>query len=218
MPNINNFPAYFQAYIWEDKHPLYGYPGDAYPEFSWISSLESRFGWLRENCVATGTASRYLMQEMIQWGGSQNGVLQKFDDGVGEVNLYQQVAAVIRNLNDPALAIASSLDIPGMGLTYASKMLRFMNPSVYGALDSRVRNALQQRAPGTIPRIFDGNRRSMVAGYVAFLAYLADLQQQLDAAVVMRPQCNLPVGLGPSQWRAADIEMALFGWAAGDEP
>tara|TARA_Y100000782_G_C10168314_1_gene258610 strand:+ start:124 stop:300 length:177 start_codon:yes stop_codon:yes gene_type:complete len=58
----------------------------------------------------------------------------------------------------------------------------------------------------------------MINGYVAFLSYLSDLQQQLDTAMIMRPQCNLPAGLNASQWRAADIEMALFGWAAGNDP
>ncbi len=218
MPNISDFPTYFRAYIWEDKHSLYGYPADAYPEYSWIVSLEERFKWLCGNCVTKQTASRYLVQEMIQWGGSQNGVLQKFDDGIGEVNLYQQINAVIQNIATPNCAIASALDIPGMGLTYASKMLRFMHPCVYGALDSRVRSALNERVPGRIPRIYDGNRNSMINGYVAFLSYLSDLQQQLDTAMIMRPQCNLPAGLNASQWRAADIEMALFGWAAGNDP
>ena len=81
MPDLNNFPNYFQTYIWEDKHKLFGYPADSYPDFEWIYSLENRFEWLRNNYIIANTAAIYLIQEMIQWGGSQNGVLQKFDDG-----------------------------------------------------------------------------------------------------------------------------------------
>ena len=86
---LNEFPDYYEQYNWNGKHKLYGYPEDIYPEFSWISSLESRFIWLRDNSKNHRTASKYLVQEMIEWGGSQNGVLQKFNDGTGEVNLYK---------------------------------------------------------------------------------------------------------------------------------
>lgn len=218
MPNLNKFPDYFRAYVWEDKHNLYGYAADSFPDFNWIESLERRYGWLKNNCNTKHTASIYLMQEMIQWGGSQNGILQKFEDGIGEVNLQFQVAETIRNLGTPNLAIESALKIPGMGLTYASKLLRFIEPNTYGALDSRVRKAINDRIPGAVPRIFDGNTNSMVKGYASFVQYLASLKQQLQAAGINRPNCKLPSGNSSTGWRSANIEMALFYWAASNEP
>lgn len=219
VPNLNRFPDYFRAYVWEDKHNLYGYQADSFPDFNWIESLERRYGWLRTNCSTKRTASIYLMQEMIQWGGSQNGILQKFEDGIGEVNLQLQVGETIRNLGTPSLAIESALKIPGMGLTYASKLLRFIEPNTYGALDSRVRKAINDRIPDVVPRIFDGNTNSMIKGYTAFVQYLASLKQQLEAEGINRPACKLPLDNASSTgWRSADIEMALFYWAASNEP
>ena len=73
MPGILDFPQYFMGYRWEDKHHLFVYPADQYPEFGWISSLEPRFSWLKSNHKQKHTAAIYLLTEMIQWGGSQNG-------------------------------------------------------------------------------------------------------------------------------------------------
>ena len=217
MPDIRRFPEYFQKYSWKGKHHLYGYPPDACGDFAWIHSLETRFAWLKRNHVAEKTASIYLIREMIQWGGSQNGVLQKFDDRLGEVNLFDTIAKVIAHLNSAGKAIEAALAMPGMGLTYASKLLRFLDPEKYGALDSRVRGALEERAPeANLPKIYDVNDRSMINGYEAFIGYLESLAQQLEAAGIVRPKCDLPMGTSATGWRAADIEMALFKWAETD--
>jgi len=218
VPDIRKFPDYFRAYHWSDKHALYGYPPDTFGDFEWIASLERRFEWLRANHAAVGTASLYLIREMIQWGGSQNGVLQKFDERLGETHLYALMADVMARIGDPAGAIEAALQIPGMGLTYASKLLRFIAPEHYGALDSRVRGAIEKRLPSAdIPKIYDGNANSMINGYVAFTRYLARLRHELDKGAIARPDCRLKVGTSSSGWRAADIEMALFRWAESGE-
>lgn len=144
--DLQLFPNYYEQYRWNGKHKLFGYPADSFPEFNWIASLEARFSWLRNNSSLEQTASKYLVQEMIEWGGSQNGVLQKFNDASGEVNLYNCVQEIIKNINSPRDAILSALQLPGLGLTYASKFLRFMEPGKYGALDSRIRDALLKKA------------------------------------------------------------------------
>lgn len=219
MPDINRFPDYFRGYNWNDKHHLYGYAADSYREFDWINSLEKRFRWLKQSYATEKTASIYLVREMIQWGGSQNGVLQKFDDRLGEVNLYDIIAKTISELNCPASAIGAALTIPGMGLTYASKLLRFLNPEKYGALDSRVRSALEKHAPeAKIPKIYDGNHNSMIRGYEAFIIYIETLNRQLEINNIVRPECTLFRGSTVTGWRAADIEMALFKWAEVNEP
>lgn len=217
MLNINNFPNYFRAYSWNAKHSLYGYPEDAYPKFEWVAVLENRFDWIKTNCKSKNTASVYLLKEMIQWGGSQNGTLQKFEDGVGEINLQQILLNTISNLKNTEKAISAALDFPGMGLTYASKLLRFLDPERYGALDSRIRSALMEKASGVLPKIYDSSNKSMVSGYVAFTDYIEDIKHQLNVNAIQRPECRLPAGKGSSEWRAADIEMALFGWASSKE-
>ena len=87
---------------------------DSFPEFRWISSLENRFAWVVLNFSENNSGSKYLIQEMIEWGGSQNGILQKFNDGYGEVNLFMLIHDVVNNLSDPNRAISSALVLPGL--------------------------------------------------------------------------------------------------------
>lgn len=205
---LTKFPDYYQQYSWNGKHKLFGYPSDSYPDFHWINSLEERFIWLCNNSAKENTASKYLIKEMIEWGGSQSGVLQKFNDRSGEVNLLELVQKIIANLDSPKRAITNSLSMPGLGLTYASKLLRFMKPGKYGALDSRIRGALLRR--NLLRKIYDGNLNSMVNGYLEFLELLNNLKSQLEDQRVKKPDCSLSnTGL----WRPSEIEMALFRWA-----
>ena len=204
----SKFPDYYKQYSWNGKHKLFGYPSDSYPNFPWITSLEKRFAWLRDNSVKQKTTSIYLIKEMIEWGGSQGGVLQKFNDGSGEVNLLELIQEIIANLDSPKGAISCALKLPGLGLTYASKLLRFLNPGKYGALDSRIRGALLKRK--LLPKIYDGNFNSMVNGYLEFLRFLNNLKSQLEDKRVEKPNCSLSK---TGFWRLSEIEMALFSWA-----
>jgi hypothetical protein len=149
---------------------------------------------------------------MIQWGGSQNGVLEKIHDGAHSVCFSQIIRATIEALPSPAAAIAAALEIPGLGLTYGSKLLRFLDPENYGALDSRIRNALIANhqwvdASGRAVAIFDGNMNSMVQGYCLYLDELRQLRARLSAANVPCPPSSLNQ---TGQWRLADVELALF--------
>lgn len=208
MIDYNKFPEYYMSYVWSGKHKLFGYPPDTFPEFRWIASLEKRFAWVVSNFAANESASRYLLQEMIEWGGSQNGVLQKFNDASGEVNLFEAIGRVIGSLSDPKQSISCALRLPGLGLTYASKLLRFMKPEMYGTLDSRIRKALNRE--GKLPQIHDSLPSSMVSGYVQFVVFLQELRNDLESKKIEKPSCHLSEG---GTWRASDIEMALFCWA-----
>jgi len=214
--DLQKFPDYFRSYYWQGKHSLYGYPADSYPNFEWMVSLERRFNWLSRHCEIQGIAAILLLKEMIQWGGSQNGALQKFEDGIERHHLQQLVLETVTNLQFPDKSISAALEFPGMGLTYASKMLRFFYPENYGALDSRIRKKLIKCEPSVLPTIHDSSSSSMVAGYVAFTSYITHIKTQLNATGIVRPECALPPGVGSAQWRSADIEMALFGWASSD--
>lgn len=205
---LSKFPDYYKQYSWNGKHKLFGYAPDSYPDFPWISSLEKRFAWLCDNCVEQKTASKYLLKEMIEWGGSQGGVLQKFNDRSGEVNLFELVQNIIANLDSSKEAITSSLSLPGLGLTYASKFLRFMKPEKYGALDSRIRSALLKH--NLLTKIYDGNLNSMVEGFLEFQTLLNQLKNKLENQQVKKPACSLTQ---TGYWRISEIEMALFRWA-----
>lgn len=199
-------PKLYRAYTWTAKHALFGYPPDEYPSFEWISSLERRFERVRQQ---RGDAPIYLIREMIEWGGSQNGVLQKFDDAIGTYCLTTQLTRILDAMDRGRReAIETALEIPGLGLSYASKLLRFLDPENYGALDSRIRGALDPTVHG-VPKIYDGHPSSMVRGYCAFLGYLDTLKAELQRQNVVKP----PDERGVPGWRAGHIEMALFQWA-----
>ncbi|MCE4058716.1 hypothetical protein LXM60_00640 [Pandoraea sputorum] len=203
--NICEIPQFYKRYKWNDRHSLWGYRSDEFPSFEWISSLERRFSNLE---VTPAQAPIYLIREMIHWGGSQNGVLEKFELQLGTYNLAHAFELIREGLNDPGKAISAALDIPGMGLSYASKLLRFLRPETYGALDSQIRKFLleSRKELPFLNVIYDGNRNSMVNGYVKFIAMLKELKASLEDAAVPRPSMTEE----RLTWRASDIEMALF--------
>lgn len=205
--DLEHLPEYYRDYSWEGKHKLFGYPADTYPNFSWICSLENRFIWLRENSQSRHTAAIYLIKEMIEWGGSQHGSLQRFSDGLGEVSLYQLIQEVILNLDEPVNAIRAALALPGLGLPYASRLLRFLKPEFYGVLDSRISSSLLGHE--LLPKINDGSVTSMVAGYVAFHNLLNRLGEQLQGRGIEKPHCALSK---TGMWRPAEIGKALVEW------
>jgi hypothetical protein len=206
---LADLPVAYQTYRWHKKHALYGYPADEYPHFHWIASLEQRFGWLRQHIA--DSSGPYLFREMIQWGGSQNGVLQKVDDGAAEVCFADIMQRVVGALPNPASAIDAALNIPGVGLTYASKLLRFLDPENYGALDSRIRAGLAERqwtdAAGIAITIADNQGAAMINGYCMYLRELNQLRVDLHGNHIDCP----PSALNPTgRWRLADVELALF--------
>ena len=217
MIDLSTFPEYFRKYEWSAKHALFGYPADRYREFRWIKDLESRAAWLRDEIVVGSEISGfYLVKDIIQWGGSQNGCLQKFEDGIGSICLREKIARVVASLAQPQAAISAAMDIPGLGLTYGSKLLRFLKPTCFGALDRRVRSALTAERPnaplGTVmPEMSDYNA---VPAYVWFCEFTSDLMHQLEVNGIARPECELIPNSTNTKWRAADVEMALFQWAA----
>jgi len=210
--DIQALPAAFQQYSWEKKHALYGFEADCYPNFPWINSLEVRFASVRNRQKVGFKAPVLLLREMIQWGGSQNGVLQKFDENLGGICLDSALWKVIEALDRPEDAIRAALEIPAFGLTYASKLLRFLDPVRYAALDSQIRKLLKPKVG--FPTIYDANTNSMVAGYLAFLEVLDGIRDEAQTANVARPECKLAAAQGETEgWRNADIEMALFAWS-----
>jgi hypothetical protein len=207
--DVKLFPGYFERYHWGKHHGVYGYPADTFPSFSWIKSLEERGAWFA-SLGEVKTAPTNLIRELLDWGGG-TGPRMKFEMGLGNVCLLAQVQLVIANIDNPPVAIKYALQIPGFGLTYASKFLRFLRPEIHASLDNRIRSALLKA--GLPLSITDGHPPSMIRGYVAFQELLSKIMGELEQAGINRPTCVLPRGKSPTGWRVADIEMALFAWA-----
>ncbi|HDS1765342.1 hypothetical protein NPS42_03740 [Pseudomonas putida] len=205
------FPDFFQAYNWVNaNHASRGFPGDTCPGFPWIKSLEERGSWLAKQTVLA-TAPTDFVREILTWGAGKNDPSMRFETGLGNVSLLALMQEVILNLSDPTKAIAAALQIPGCGLTYASKLLRFLNPSQHASLDNRIRDALCKT--GRLDKITDSSGPSMVRGYVKFQAICVGLVDELESSGIVRPACSLPKAPTVTGWRVADVEMAMFEWA-----
>lgn len=202
---VSEIPTYYEAYEWDGKHYQFGYPPDGHPDFFWISSLEERFKYVRENRKVLERGFKeynspiYLIKEMIQWGGSQNGVLQKFEDPIGTYCLSEKLAAVIDNIDSSEKAMAAAQAIPGLGMTYASKLLRFLAPDKYGALDDQIEKALREQIR-TKAEETDRRVSKSECYYAAYIDLLKDYRSELKKTT-------------GKDWKMAKIEMAIFQWA-----
>lgn len=109
-------------------------------------------------------------------------VRQGKGEGLGNVSLVGILTPVLAIIGDPETAIKAALQIPGCGLTYASKLLRLLQPDMHASLDGRIRKAMLKA--WLLNKIYDSNENSMVQGYVAFQAFCVELVAQLDAAKI----------------------------------
>lgn len=204
---VEDLPKFFTSYSWgSPNHGLYGYPTDAPPDFRWIRSLEERGAWMAAEGVVEVPPTEFL-REVIAWGGGGN-VRARFEAELGRVNLLERFNVVLQNLGDPGKAIEAALELPGLGLTYGSKVLRFLRPDIHGSLDEQIRKHLA-RSDDLMP-IY---RYSWQRGYVAFQERCTGLIAELEQRGIDRPECGLARGKSKTGWRVADVEMALFAWA-----
>jgi len=134
---------------------------------------------------------------IADWGGNQHGVKQQLVRNNSPSYAQAKTGEAFRFIQNPARALEAVLGLKNWGLTYGSKTLMFMKPSEYGALDgARMRPALNQ----VLPPIRDGDRNSMVRGYVEFLNFCRRLRSTIEE-------------LSPRQldkWLLADIQSAVF--------
>jgi len=206
LPQAKDFPALLHQYSWDANHAAFGWPPDTLANgFAWIVSLEERFAEAAER----GDLPVQRVAELILWGGNQNNILRNFSQGIRDNNEYDILSRrVIDQLDNPGEAIQAALAFRGLGLAYASKLLRFCRPSVYGALDGRIRT----RLGGNLPTIRAGNIILMQTGYLAFLRITDSYKQVLREHQIIRPAYG-PRG-SSLDWTVAEVEMALFAWAS----
>ena len=139
--------------------------------------------------------------EIVKWGGNAYGlyglVLKRNTDS----HVVARTRAAIAALNDPASALSNLLGgsggINGLGLAFASKVLRCLCPERYGVLDSKLRECINA---SLLP-----HSRQEVTTYCNFLNLCHELQQKVPLPGPRRR----PGG----EWFIADIEMALFEFA-----
>ena len=168
------------------------------PYFTDYKKLE---GELSQKASNIGYLDGNDLMAVAIWGGDEE--RHQLGTNICGMNtpeeIEQHTREAIEHIHSPEDALESLLCIRYVGLAYASKTLRCVCPQSYGALDIHTRRA----CAGLELNIDDGDRQSVVAGYLWFLEICSRIQGQVSAT---GPR---PGGL----WFIADIEMALFQFA-----
>jgi hypothetical protein len=151
--------------------------------------------------ITPGFLTKNDVINIVKWGGNPHGLSGVVRRHNTDSHVETATGEAIRMLNDPRLALGRLLGkyggIHGLGLAFATKTLRCLCPQNYGALDSKLRQCIDD---SLLPNI--GNEIDL---YLHFLAFLRELKQMASP-------------YGPSrrpnrEWFVADIEMALFQFA-----
>lgn len=136
------------------------------------------WGFVRMVCGWGG--DRYVGQRIIdQNGGSTRLIRARFREGLRYLNE-----------GETANAIASMDDVPGLGISYGSKHLKFLNPQLAVVLDSKISSAFGYPLNSE--------------GYAEFVGRCAAIATTLNEKGP--PCCRTRSG----RWRISDVEMAIF--------
>ncbi|MCK9342782.1 MAG: hypothetical protein M0P33_02605 [Massilibacteroides sp.] len=213
-----DFPALYRGYAWRNDTWEKGFPD--------ILRLE------REVTAAARNQAIGLedVRKVARWGGLAGRV-----DSPGRlpVTLYVGDAPAYWLLHDAGDTVRDiERQIRGFGPTYASKLLRFAVPQVFGALDTRLVRVfgrgdplMQQYALLDLAAEPSGDRWAIPVTqsgwpgeYGAWTEILRVIASALNREEVC---CPHPAGFTAADlrshgiWLAADMEMALFSYASG---
>lgn len=208
----------YRKYSWNNFHVAFGYEYDRYPDFDWISSLEKQFQEIRDSNVSQFPHKAFV--ELLAWGQPSNkrdpsgaiaNLYRNFTAETNSIALIKNFQTVISEIKNPERAIRNAMNFKGIGFVFATKLLRFMEPEIYGAFDSIICNKYfngfnpsKLTSRETDDELFD--RAWPIYG--EFLELLR--VHQNDLSKTGRPASELRRGREPSGWRIADIEMAMF--------
>ncbi len=162
--------------------------------------LEDR---ISTKAIKEGYLSKKDVIDVVKWGSKRRSpvIAALVDRHNKDSDIEVKTGAAIRVLNNRKVALRGLLGkyggIYGLGLSFATKTLRCLRPQEYGALDSKLRQCVDD---SLLPKI-----HNEIDLYLCFLELLAELKQMVSSP-------------GPSRrpykrWFIADIEMALFQYA-----
>lgn len=207
----------YQNYSWNHLHGAFGYGSDVFPEFDWILSLEKQFGEIRKNKLSKFPQSAFV--ELLAWGqrrevtdpGKAIGHLYgNFSVTTTQNTLINCLNSVIAEIENPENAIRNAMRFKGISFVFATKLLRFLEPNIYGAFDRVICSGFYPNIKpiGSKHEAKEDVFRRVWPIYKFFLETLRNHQETLSNS--KRPESVLCRGKSPSGWRIADIEMAVF--------
>ncbi len=127
---------------------------------------------------------------VCKWGNDNRiafRVLQQ--NSINEIRRTMKQAYSSLENNDPHTAIERIRELPGRGISFGSKHLKFLDPSRSVVLDSIIRSQL--------------GYRDTANGYVAFLHDCLSIRDFLNSLGVAATERR-------KKWRVSDVEMAIF--------
>lgn len=217
FPNGIDWSTTFQRYRWRGRFHERVLDTNSGPfaadslSHGWpfIAHLEERGRGLAET-VGAGRPldeqeAREFIAEVIMWGGSQRGLLGRFRRG--NPATVTQVAPLLRAVvkaclkrelvtGDVEQALDLAMQIRFIGQTYGSKLLRFIDPARFPAIDSRINAFYGTRV---------GLARDPARGYGQWWSLVGSKTAQLSQQGEAVPG---------APWTAARVEMAAFQFAS----
>ncbi len=213
LDNLVDWTAEFKGYAWKGRFHGVVLASGAGPfdadslakKWPFITHLESRgraiVGDLRAGEVLDEATARLFIEETIMWGGSQHDLLGSFRraNPVGQALLAPVVTRVVEACcgrpsteHSVRAGFKVAREIPYVGYTYASKLLRFLDPDEFPAVDRRIHEALLKPS---------GFLTATNTSYVAWQRYVVAKRDELRAHSEAAP--GFP-------WTAARVEMVAF--------
>ena len=216
-----DFPRLYRSFSWKSDTYGAGFPG--------ISSLELRLRGKTDQITLTN------IKAVKSWGCPKGTSREEIEgtsirDQESLVlfgNRLSDISLIRENPGNPAGLLAESVN--RVGPTYASKVLRFVMPEQYGAIDTRQVSVFGEDGPddntrGWLPlRVMEGpngryigsaNSDSWFKGYGVWINILRYFAGKLPDTCP-HPDLFVEKGLRcKGIWAAADVEMALFALAS----
>ena len=208
-----DFPCLYKSYNWRRDTYAAGFPD--------ILILEKRL-------VASGKTSGVTLEDIravARWGGNNRSITIVGEDSFrkGIQILINTDKIVEQKPEIPADLLDKS--VMGISTTYVSKVLRFILPNQYGAIDTRLvrvlgngdqlnqkHSWLRMRADESAPKRWNIYKDWL--GYGEWVNILRYFAQNLPNNCP-HPQAFVDAGLREgNEWTCADVEMALFSYAS----
>ncbi|HHW41621.1 MAG TPA: hypothetical protein GXX19_10840 [Syntrophomonadaceae bacterium] len=206
----NDFTALYKAYNWRNDNWQSG--------FRDIFAIEKLF--MQE--LSELYISSYAVMQIVYWGNLRNPARVKCPNIIYITNTEL--------FNPESMYNKLCKETDGLGPTYISKIIRFANPRIAGAIDSRIvrvfgkgyssftkcnwldLKAVKHRSGWYINK----NQKGWPEEYFLWLDILTKIRNLLNKNGIQCPHPNAFVTSGlreKGKWTCADVEMALFAYS-----
>jgi hypothetical protein len=150
--------------------------------------LEGRARQLKENDFQPD-ACLHFVEQVYRWSKSVRNLSHVLNAGPDEIASRLRAATKQIDAEEETRAVETLAGIPHVGISYASKIARFLDPSRCVILDSIIREHI--------------GYPDDLWGYEAFLRDCNDAVHMLKASPSLDPECR-------ERLRVCDVEAALF--------